>query len=213
MSQSNGVLTNYLAGLGPYMLEIGAGPSQKPGWLATDLRERVNPNGSYCIGLDATKPFPLPDNRFDFIFCEHIIEHIPFEAGQGMLRECHRVLRPGGVIRIATPSLGFLLRIMSSDRSQLEQDYLKWAVKLFVRSAPAPTNAFFFNNFVRAWGHTFIYDRETLSLAMRTADFAGIKECPIGQSEHQALSGLENVNRLPPGYLELESMIFEGTRL
>ena len=212
MSDVETALANYFSNPCPFRLELGAGANGKPGWLTTDLREHPNPNGNYSIGLDATKPFPLPDDRFDFIFCEHMIEHITFVSGQNMLRECHRILRPSGVIRIVTPSLGFLLRIMSPDRSQLEQSYLEWSLKAFVPSAPIVTNAFFLNNFVRAWGHVFIFDHATLHLAMTTAGFVDIKECPIGSSEHQVLSGLENVNRLPPGYLKLESMIFEGTK-
>jgi predicted SAM-dependent methyltransferase len=206
------VLSDYLSGPGPFRLEIGAGMNGKPGWLATDLVEQPHPSGTYSIELDAAKPFPIADGAFDFIYSEHMIEHIPFADGQSMLSECNRVLKPGGIVRIVTPSLGFVLRIMSPDRSLFEQQYLNWSLKISAPKAPAITNAFFFNNFVRDWGHTFIYDHETLRLAMTTAAFTNIKECFIGCSEHQALIGLENESRLPPGFLELESMIFEGTK-
>jgi predicted SAM-dependent methyltransferase len=206
------ILAEYFAGPGPHRLELGAGPNGKPGWLATDLQEHKNDKGTHTIALDAAKPFTLPDGCFDFIYCEHMIEHIPFAGGQQMLKECRRILKPGGIIRIVTPSLGFLLRILSADRSRLEQNYLEWSLKTFVPDAPAVTNAFFLNNFVRAWGHVFIYDHETLRLAMIAAGFNNIKECPMGRSEHQVLSNLENESRLPPGFLDLESMIFEGTK-
>lgn len=141
-----------------------------------------------------------------------MIEHIPFASGQAMLRECHRVLKPGGVLRIVTPSLGFLLRVMSPDRNYFEQAYLEWSLKAFVPEAREPTNAFFLNNFMRNWGHTFIYDHQTLRLALTQAGFAAIAECPISQSTHADLCDLESVNRLPPGYLALESMVYEATR-
>jgi predicted SAM-dependent methyltransferase len=211
-SKISAALTRYLSGPGPFKLELGAGTNAKPGWFATDLSARQSPNGETTLALDATQPFDIPADCFDFIYCEHMIEHVPFSSGQRMLRECHRVLKPGGRLRIVTPSLGFLLRIMSPDRSRLERSYLAWSVTQFVPNAPKITNAFFLNNFVRAWGHVFIYDHETLHLAMTLASFTNITECRIGLSEHEALRGLENEVRLPPGFLELESMILEGSK-
>ena len=212
MADINAIVASYLSAPGPHRLEIGAGSNVKPGWLAADIGDVANVHGRHAIKMDASKPFPLPGERFDFIYCEHMIEHISFASGQLMLKECYRVLKTGGTIRVATPSLGFLVRIMSTDRSLLEQQYLEWSVKRFVPDAPAVTTAFFLNTFVRAWGHTFIYDHETLRLAMSRAGFTKITEFPIGRSDQQALSGLENEGRMPPGFLALESMIFEGTR-
>jgi predicted SAM-dependent methyltransferase len=202
----------YLSGSGPFYLEIGAGPVLRPGWLSTDLQERPAADGASVMTLDATQVFPLPNDSFDCVYSEHMIEHITFNAGQNMLREAHRILKPGGVIRIATPSIGMLLRMMSPDRTLLEETYFHQSVKWFVPDAPAATNAFFLNNFMRNWGHTFIYDRETLRLALGMAGFADIVECRFKESRHAALNGLENESRLPPGFLELETMIFEGTK-
>lgn len=55
---------------------------------------------------DATVHFPLADASFDWIFCEHLIEHLQPTGALSMLREFQRLLRPGGVIRISTPDLG-----------------------------------------------------------------------------------------------------------
>ena len=205
-------LVDYLRGPAPHKLEIGAGQNGKQGWLATDLRSGSSAGGLRIIALDASKDFPIPSDSLDFIYMEHMIEHISFEKGQGMLAECNRILKPGGVVRIVTPSLGLLIKMISSDRSALEERYRKWSVETFVPDAPRITNAFFFNNFVRAWGHTFIYDHETLILAMRLAGLEMIKVCDLNVSEHSALCGLENVARLPPGFLDLESIVLEGVK-
>jgi predicted SAM-dependent methyltransferase len=204
------VLADYLRGPKPHRLEIGAGLSVKPGWLATDLNAKVNASGAPIIALDVTKDFPIPSDSFDFIYAEHMIEHISFDDGQAMLEECYRILRPRGVIRIVTPSLGFLLRVISPDRGGLEERYREWSVKRF---APMVTNAFFLNHFVRAWGHTFIYDHETLQLAMELAGFQHITVHELNFSDHPALCGLENEQRMPPGFLKLESMVLEGTKI
>lgn len=212
MQKVDPVLTTYLAGTGPFKLEIGAGPNAKPGWMATDLNPRTSASGVNSIQLDATKPFPINSNCFDYVFTEHMIEHINFDQGQIMLKECLRILKPGGIIRVVTPSIGFMLRVMSPDRSPFEDRYREWSIKHFVRNAPKVTNAFFLNNFMRAWGHTFVYDRETLELAMQMAGFQQLTSCDINVSAHDQFRGIENEGRMPAGFLDLESMIIEGQK-
>ncbi len=43
------------------------------------------------------------DNTFDFIFSEHFFEHLFMDEAVELLRECHRILKPHGVIRIVVP--------------------------------------------------------------------------------------------------------------
>ena len=207
--QLDPTLANYLAQPGPHCLEIGAGWTPRPGWLVTDLDPSPD---RVCIKLDATKSFEIPSASFDFVYSEHMIEHVSFEDGRNMLEECNRILKPCGVIRIVTPSLGFFFRVMSSDRGILEDRYRNWSVTTWVPEAPQVTNAFFLNNFVRAWGHTFIYDRETLELALRLSGFEPVISCELNKSEHPLLCGLANEEKIPPGFLDLESMVLEGTK-
>lgn len=206
------LLVRYLAAPGPHRLEIGAGANAKPGWIATDINPGQGPADRPVIALDATRDFAIPSDVFDIVYSEHVIEHITFDDGRTMLEECYRVLKPGGMIRIITPSLGFLSRILSSDRSPLEDRYREWSVRSFLPTAPAVTNAFFLNNFVRAWYHTFIYDRETLALSLSLAGFQDIAARDLNASSNPLLAGLENENRLPPGFLDLESMVMEARK-
>jgi 2-polyprenyl-3-methyl-5-hydroxy-6-metoxy-1,4-benzoquinol methylase len=54
------------------------------------------------IYLDLTRPLPLPDECFTYVFGEHVIEHIPEGVAVALLGELHRVLRPGGVLAAST---------------------------------------------------------------------------------------------------------------
>jgi len=207
--QLDPTLAKYLAQPGPHCLEIGAGWNGRPGWLATDLNP---PPKLPCIRLDATKSFEIPSESFDFVYSEHMIEHVSFEDGRNMLEECNRILKPSGVIRIVTPSLGFLTRVVGPDRGLLEERYRDWSVTTWVPEAPQVTNAFFLNNFVRQWGHMFIYDRETLALVLRLSGFNPVVSCELNDSKHPVLRGLANVGKIPPGFLDLESMVLEGTK-
>src|SRR5262249_59746746 len=111
--------------------------------------------------------------------------------GLHCLRETWRVLRPGGRIRVATPSLERLLRLYDANLSDLQERYLHWARESFVADADADLPGFVVNNFVRAWGHRFVYDVQTLRYALERAGFADIEEHAVGESEDERLRGLE----------------------
>jgi SAM-dependent methyltransferase len=49
--------------------------------------------------LDASRPFRFADQTFEAIYCSHLLEHLYPAAAQLCVRECHRVLVPGGVLR------------------------------------------------------------------------------------------------------------------
>jgi predicted SAM-dependent methyltransferase len=136
-----------------------------------------------------------------------MIEHITFNDARKMLSECYRVMKPGGVLRIVTPSLEFLVRIIQDK----VPDYTLWAGRTFCPDAP-PFKSVVFNNFVRAWGHQFIYDASTLLWIMHKAGFQTLHLCGLQESEHEELRNLAFEKRMPAGFLDLESMTVEGTK-
>ncbi|MFZ1981429.1 MAG: methyltransferase domain-containing protein [Smithella sp.] len=190
-------------------LHIGCGDHVLDGWLNTDFF----PKSATVVHLDATRRFPFCDEEFDYIFCEHMIEHISYSQGLAMLSECCRVLRKNGRIRISTPDLAFLIDLYKEEKSDLQKEYIKWASDSFLTYAPCNDDTFVINNFVRDWGHQFIYDEKTLSESMEMAGFTNVTRCELDQSKFDALRNLENKNRVPKVYLILETMILEATKL
>src|SRR5215470_4711811 len=81
-------------------LHIGCGSNILNGWLNSDLR----PHTRDVLHLDATKRFPFDDELFDYIFSEHMIEHVSYAEGLFMLGECYRILKKNGRIRLSTPN-------------------------------------------------------------------------------------------------------------
>jgi predicted SAM-dependent methyltransferase len=189
-------------------LHIGCGANVLPGWLNTDRY----PEANGVMHLDATRRFPLPDDAFDRAFSEHMIEHVSFADAVAMLRECHRVMRKGGRIRIATPDFAFLLDLCRRDPSELQRRYIEWSTQTFVAGAPYADATFVVNNFMRDWGHAFIHDERSLRSAFEQAGFAQIVRSDVGTSTDPAFRNLENESRMPPGFLRLETIVLEGAK-
>jgi SAM-dependent methyltransferase len=49
---------------------------------------------------------PLPTDCADYVFSSHFLEHLSKADGAQLIRESWRILKPGGIIRIAVPDLG-----------------------------------------------------------------------------------------------------------
>ena len=165
--------------------------------------------------MDATKKFPFEDCTFDYVYSEHFIEHVDYTTGLEVLRECFRVLKRGGKIRVTTPDLKFLMRLYDTEKTELERMYIKNILSSFYynREGDEYPDAFILNNNFRAWGHRFIYDCKTLSDSLKICGFINVKSCPFGDSDDPHLRGLEFHNRgLEDEFRKLESMTIEATK-
>lgn len=191
-------------------LQIGAGPNTLEGWLNTD--ELLTSRG--VIYLDATKPLCFENSTFDYIFSEHQIEHLTYKEGLSMLRECYRVLKPGGKIRIATPNLETLIGLHTPDKSELQQRYIKWIIDRCLPQIGVYRESFVINNAFRNWGHQFIYDRATLQSAMEEVGFVDITRYAPGESDDEVLRGIESHGKVV-GNADMnlfETMVLEAKR-
>lgn len=189
-------------------LHVGCGSHTLNGWLNTDCF----PLSLSISHLDATRAFPFSDETFDFVFSEHMIEHISYPHGLTMLSECFRVLKRGGRIRLSTPDLAFLVALAHGGQSALEKAYVAWATETMIRYAPYPAPVFLINHFMRSWGHQFIYDARTLAETLNRVGFTNIERCSLNISEVPTLCNLENEKRMPEGFLRLETMTLEAVK-
>ncbi len=189
-------------------LHIGCGSNILNGWLNADYF----PRNKNVIHLDALKKFPIEDEKFDFIFSEHMIEHMPLKSGIEMLKECYRILKQGGKIRITTPDLMFLIDLYSANKNDLQKNYIRWSCNSFIKSTIC-NDTIVINNFVRDWGHLFIYDFKTLSSILVDIGYKNITQYQINESKENAFVGIENINRMPEDFLQLESFVVEATKL
>ncbi|HEY0735287.1 MAG TPA: methyltransferase domain-containing protein [Herpetosiphonaceae bacterium] len=191
-------------------LQLGTGTNPLDGWLNTD----IVPAGSGVVFLDSTKRFPIEDATFDYVFSEHHIEHLSYTEGLVTLREAFRVLRPGGRIRIATPSLETLIGLYTAPVDELQQRYIRFITDTFLPDVQTYSPVFVLNNAFRNWGHQFLYDRATLQQTMEQVGFVEIASPAPGTSDDPNLRGIDSHGDFI-GNEEMsrfETMVLEGRR-
>jgi len=86
-------------------LNLGCGKNVLSGWENID----IFPHKKGVIAKDLSKGIPYKKGSVDFIYTEHFLEHLDEVDGFDLLKECYRVMKKGGVIRISVPNLDILI--------------------------------------------------------------------------------------------------------
>jgi predicted SAM-dependent methyltransferase len=94
-------------GVGNLLVNLGCGSRYRSGWTNIDQWG----SDPAIVRHDLTRGIPLPDESAAVIYHSHVIEHFDRQGAQKLLRECFRVLRKGGVIRVAAPDLERMVRL------------------------------------------------------------------------------------------------------
>lgn len=156
-------------------LHLGSGSIHLDGWLNIDID---SPHAD--LNLDLRCPLPCADDSVKFIFSEHFIEHITRRESVQLLRECRRILVPGGVLRLSTPDLKWIVE------KYLEENLTAWG-DLWRPATPCQM----MNEGLRSWGHQFVYDTDELKSALTEAGFTALEWVQWRRSRHPELDDLE----------------------
>lgn len=151
-----------------YRLNIGCGNHLLEGWENVDEDPDLP-----CSAHYHAPPIPRDDESVDDIWACHVLEHLDYHEGPEFLRECYRVLVPGGGIGVVTPDTKEIMRqYLSGGAICVEYPYDHW------RSLNDLDEicAMFLYSTVQRSPHKWSYDRETLARAMGVAGFRQLKE-------------------------------------
>lgn len=149
-------------------LQFGSGGMQLDGWE------------SYDMDTDIRRPLPFGPNTAQFIFAEHVIEHVTHQEAWRFFEECRRVLAPGGVLRVAIPDVEKIW-------TQSQSDYWN-AVKSGGHGDGSKESAV--KAAVFSHGHQAAWTCGLLATMLSAVGFSAVS-CLIGESQHPELKGIE----------------------
>jgi predicted SAM-dependent methyltransferase len=89
-------------------LNIGCGSYYSTDNIWTNLD--FASSNKHVIAHNLLKGIPFGDNSFDFVYHSHVLEHFSKSDGDRLIKECYRVLKPGGILRVAVPDLEVIVR-------------------------------------------------------------------------------------------------------
>jgi len=154
----------------PLYLNLGSGPRglNSANWINVDGYKDTN----VMYYMDFNRDLPFQDNSFAGVFCEHVLEHFDIEDGQRILRECCRVLQPGGCIRIIVPDGRKIMHEYFNNPSGLLQHR-----NVDTNCAMEAVNSYF----RQRYEHKIAYDEELLGHQLSKAGFERIASTSFGK--------------------------------
>jgi len=179
-------------------ISLGSGGVRFDGWTHVDADPQWQPD----VCMDLRDPLPFNDGAADFMQSEDFIGQLSLAEAEAFFAECHRVLKPGGVLRLLTPDLHRLLTMYIEGDLRLRE--------LWEREVGLPLRTRTLGEIVNCAmtfaGHKFFYDEETLRAVMQPIGFE-LQRVVCQASAHEELRDLDLRN--PDNAI---SMYFDCTR-
>ena len=187
---------------GPHKLHLGCFDQVLNGWINTDItphifsakipglafllfkigvlsRQRYEQHKQGVFHairyLNVTKRFPYADATFDYVFSSHLLEHLYPHQAIFCLNETFRVLKRGGVVRIAVPDLD---NIVKSYNPQHPDHFLE---AVFEAKQKHDKNK-----------HHWHYNEISLAKLLREAGFSKIYRCKFRKGNCADVTLIDN---------------------
>jgi predicted SAM-dependent methyltransferase len=149
---------------GGHRLHLGCGARIVPGWVNIDGTRREGVD----LWWDVRSCLPFGDGAATAIYSEHLLEHLTKEDAIRLLRECHRVLAPGGKLRLGVPDAELYLRAYADGRA----GFFERLERLGGAVVPLSTPIDVVNQMFRMGGHhRFAWDVVALTASLESIGF------------------------------------------
>jgi len=169
---------------------FGCGTNRLEGWA------------NYDSEIDISKSLPFPDAYADFILAEHVVEHVEYHQALSFFRECRRVLKPEGVVRIAVPSIERIWR-------EGNQSYFRFVQSRGWSRTPDARGAI--EAMLTCHGHRAPWTASLLATTLYQSGFEHIVQRDPGLSDHLELRGVEGHGRvIGEAFNAIETVICEA---
>ena len=145
-------------------LHLGCGDRYLPGFIRIDIRKL--PDVDYVASADNLEMFK--NNSVNLVYACHLLEHFKRNQIDKVLKEWRRVLKPGGILRLATPDFEQLVKVYRRTKD------LKLILGPLVGRQDYPENT-----------HYIVFDFPALSQALKKAGFKRIRRYDWRKTTHK----------------------------
>ncbi len=177
-------------------INLGSGPISAKGWINYDwgllpflgkykltgllikiglLPKEYNWKWPQIDLVDIRGTFPDDDKSVDYIYCSHVLEHFEKNTSIKILKECKRVLKKNGRIRIVLPDLSLIIKKYKNAES-FNREYFGFDKDLYVGFLGKLKR-----NFIR--GHEWMYDLKSAKDLLSEAGFKEITVCKFKKGQ------------------------------
>jgi predicted SAM-dependent methyltransferase len=182
-------------------LDIGCGRNAHKNFINIDYL--WHPEVDLC--WDIKRGIPLSTGSMDGIFTEHCLEHFDLPVAFGILKECYRILAPGGVLRIAVPDAELYLNLYyqrnrgdTSVRFPFEGDESFEAMF----SPLLSVNRVYYQDRDSPFGHRCMFDFQLLELLLLRLGFKSVYKTNFREGSDPTLLIDSELRRCESLYLE-----------
>lgn len=174
-------------------LNWGCGAAGVPGWINSDIQQ----GPGIDISADIRDGLPLPDDCIDYIVSIHALPEIPYDDMVNTLQELRRVLKPGGILRLALPDID---KGIDAYRNG-DRDYFLVQDKYHRRLGSKFAVQMIWYGFSRS-----LFTKDYVEELLETARFSTVQHCAFKEtaSGYQGITELDN--------REPESLFVEGVK-
>jgi len=157
-------------------LHLGCGNKHIPGYIHIDVADY-----SHIDYKRSIHDLPMfADDSVDYIYCCHALEYFDRTMGCLALKEWYRILKPGGILRLAVPDFEAIVNIYLKNNNIESQGILGPLYGKIVIKEEQP-NGDSLNKFLY---HKTAYDFKSLRKILKEIGFRRIKRYEWRETEH-----------------------------
>jgi predicted SAM-dependent methyltransferase len=171
-------------------INLGSGPASAKGWINYDwgllpilgkyrltsifVKLRLLPKNydwkwPKIQLVDISGALPNEDNSVDFIYCSHVLEHFEKNEAIKILKECRRVLKTKGRIRIVLPDLDKIIG-RYNDSDSFNREFFGFDKDLYVGILGKIKRLFL-------RGHEWMYNTKSAVELLKESGFRKVRRC------------------------------------
>lgn len=170
-------------------------------------------------GHDLRRPLPWTANSFTGIYASHLFEHMYVDEVQRLMKECLRVLEPGGALRVVVPDLAVLIQGYVTGKFPMwTQDHIKDAPRadmfitgILMRDPAAPAGGLLkrvYQSMFDFHSHKWMYDGASMTQRFIDAGFKDVRVMGYGESRIDGILDVEREIRVKDG----AGVVVEGVK-